>query len=338
MKTLHTLFELDPQGIEARLLRKPTLIETFAVAFPIVLALLFAYLNSSAAMPFASDFDFYMRALDGTSPFYYTYWSLPIFQSLALLPGLHTAYILWCVLNVIGIWFAARVFGGRIAPVLLSYQTLIICFYGQITGITIAGLALLWWSLHRRRWALAGVGAALALIKWQMGIPLCVALVLLADTSWLDRLRTLLVVLTITLISLLLYPGWIVTVLWDVITQPPYRFGDISLWYYVGSVSLILWLPPLLLPMSRGRRYAALCATTALAMPYFQQTGLLALFVLPLGWFGLLGNLAYLYIWFPDAQLGFMIVVPILAYLWTVLPSLRTWLSQFARRAQAATA
>jgi hypothetical protein len=338
LKTTHSLFDLNPDGIEARLFHKPRLLEVFAVGLPIAFILGFAYLNASTGMPFASDFNVYMQALDGTSPFYYTYWSLPIFQGLALLPGLHTAYILWCVLNVLGIWFAARVFGGRIAPVLLAYQTLIICYYGQITGITIAGLALLWWSLERRRWMLAGVGAALALIKWQMGIPLCLALLLLADTSWLDRLRTLLVLLTITLISLLVYPGWIITVLWDVISQPPYRFGDISLWYYVGSVALILWLPPLLLPMSRGRRYAALCATTALAMPYFQQTGLLALFVLPLGWFSLLGNLAYLYAWFPDAQLGFMIVVPMLAYLWTVLPPLRYWVTQRVLRAQVATA
>ena len=76
-----------------------------------------------------------------------------------------------------GIWFAVRVFGGKSPLALLSYQMLFVCFYGQIAGVIVAGLALLWWSLERKRWLLAGIGAALALIKWQMGLPLCAALI-----------------------------------------------------------------------------------------------------------------------------------------------------------------
>lgn len=339
MKTFHPLFDLDADGIEARLLRKPSLIEAFAVAFPIALALAFAYLNASAAMPFAPDFDVYMLTTRGSfAEFYYAYWSLPIFQFLALLPGDHTAYLVWCVVNVLGVWFASRVFAGRAPLALLSYQMLFSCFYGQITGLIIAGLALLWWSLHRRRWLLAGVGAALALIKWQMGIPLCVALVLLAHVSWYDRLRTLWVVLVILLFSLVAYPNWVVIVLDRLRVQPPIRFGDVSLWGYFGIFSLVLWLPTLLLPMSSGRRYAAICTTGALAVPYFQQTGLLALFVLPLGWFPLLGNLPYLFFWVRNTQLEFVSLVPLLAYLWIHFAPLRAWLGQFTRRVQVATA
>ncbi|MEP7290725.1 MAG: hypothetical protein ABI835_03030 [Chloroflexota bacterium] len=336
---IRPLFVLDADGIEARLLRKPGLLESFALALPIGLVLLFAYLNSNSGMPFAPDFDVYLQAAHGNfTGFYYAYWSLPIFQGLAALPGAHTAYILWCVANVLGVWFAVRVFGGSPPLVLLSYQMLFICFYGQVTGVIVVGLALLWWSLERRRWLLAGIGAALALIKWQMGIPLCVVLVLLADASWYDRWRTLLVVLTTTLISLIAYPDWIIAVVARLIAEPPIRFGDISLWHSTGGLALLLWLPPLLLPMPRGRRYAALCAASALALPYFQQTGLLVLFALPVGWLPLLGNISYLYFWFRNTEMEFVSLVPMAAYLWTVLPPLRDWISQRMRHVRAARA
>ena len=41
-----------------------------------------------------------------------------------------------------------------------------------------------------------------------------------------------------------------------IVVEPPIRFGDLSLWQHLGAVSLLLWLPPLLLPLSEGRRYA----------------------------------------------------------------------------------
>lgn len=321
---MNTLFQFDAPGIEERLYRKPSLMEAFAVFFPIALTLGFAYLNSSAQMQFAPDFDVFMRAAHANfTGFYYTYWSLPIFQALALLPGMHTAFILWGVVNVMGVWFASRVFGGSAPLALLSYQMLFVCFYGQITGVIVAGLALLWWSLERRRWLLAGIGAALALIKWQMGIPLCVALVLLAGAPWYDRLRVLLVVLALTLISLIIYPNWIVIVIARLMSEPPIRFGDISIWVYTGVFSLLIWLPPLLLPMSRGRRYAAICAAVALGVPYFQQTGLLTLWVLPLGWLPLLGDLPFLYFWFRNTQLEYVTLVPLVVYGWTLYAPLR---------------
>ncbi|MCC6803844.1 MAG: hypothetical protein IT319_13255, partial [Anaerolineae bacterium] len=315
MKTRLPLFEFDSAGIEARLWHKPGLVEAFAVVFPLGLTLLFIYLNSNSGMPFAPDFDVYIQAARGNfAGFYYTYWSLPIFQVLALLPGAHTAYLLWCILNVLGVWFAVRVFGGSAPLVLLSYQMLFVCFYGQITGITVAGLALLWWSLERKRWLLAGIGALLALIKWQMGIPLCAALRLLSNTAWHIRLRTLLLVLVIVALSLILYPNWILIVIERIVTEPPIPFGNIASWQFFGPLALLFWLPPLFLPMSRGRRVAALCAANALATPYFQQTGLLTLFMLPLGWFPLLGNLPYLYFWFRNNEMEFVVAVPLLAY------------------------
>jgi hypothetical protein len=333
------LFELDFAGIEERLRRRVSPGETFALALSIGLTLLFAFLNSHANMQFAPDFDVFMHSARGNfAGWYYAYWSLPLFQGLALLPGQHTAYILWGIVNVMGVWFAARVFGGRAPLALLSYQMLFVCFYGQITGVTVAGLALLWWSLGRRRWLLAGLGAALALIKWQMGIPLCLALVLLSDSSWYDRLRVLLVVLLVALASLFLYPNWPVIVVARLMSEPPIRFGDVSLWPRFGAIALLLWLPPLLVPLPRGRRYAAICAACALAVPYFQQTGLLTLFVLPLGLFPLMGNILYVYFWVRNTQLEFATLIPLAAYVWAVVPPLWERISQRARRAQAATA
>src|SRR5215216_482611 len=168
---------------------------------------------------------------------------------------------------------------------------------------------------------------ALALIKWQMGLPLCLALLLLVDASWYDRLRTVMVVLFVSLISLIVYPAWPLLVIQRIVTEPPIRFGDISLWQHLGLFSLLLWLPPLLLPLSKGRRYAAICVIVALAIPYYQQTGLLTLFVLPIGWFALLGNVTYIYFWFRYTQLEFVTIVPLVAYVWILWSPLRTWIN-----------
>jgi hypothetical protein len=332
------LFTLNPDDIEDRLRRKPGLIEAFALMLPIVLTLGFVYLNAQRGMPFAPDFDIYMNATRGDFVgFYYAYWSLPIFQGLALLPGAHTAYIVWCIVNVLGVWFAARVFNGSASLALLSYQTLFVCFYGQITGVTVGALALLWWSLVRGRWLLAGIGMALALIKWQMGIPICLTLLLIANVSWRDRLRVLVVVVVIGVLSLIAYPIWIIDVIQRALTEPPIEFGDIALWQFIGVFSLLLWLPPILLPLPPGRRLVAICAASALALPYYQQSGLLTLFVLPVGWYALLGNVPFVYFWFRNTQLEWVAIVPLIAYVWTILPSLRAWITARWAQPQAAT-
>ena len=55
--------------------------------------------------------------------YYYAYWLLPIFKLYAL-PGVLVGGLLWSFTNVVGVWFAARVFGSRSAVVLAGFGTL----------------------------------------------------------------------------------------------------------------------------------------------------------------------------------------------------------------------
>jgi hypothetical protein len=232
--------------------------------------------------------------------------------------SLDLAFLIWAVVNIAGVWFAARVFGGSASIALLSYPMLYSVFYGQITGVIVAGLALLWWGLHRHKAWVAGIGILLAAIKWQMGVPLIIALWIMAEVSWRERLHAVIVPLVVGLASLVVYPLWIIDVLRRLSEQPPVTFGSISLWQYFGALSLLLWLPPLSLPLPKGRRLVAVAAAGALAIPYYQHTGLIALFVLPVGWLGLLGNLGYLYVVLGEIGFAALSVVGLIAYGWAL--------------------
>jgi hypothetical protein len=59
----------------------------------------------------------------------------------------------------------------------------------------------------------------------------------------------------------------------------------------------------------------------ALGLPYFQQTDLLALYVLPIGWLPvLLGNLGYLFFSIYWDALQMLFIVPMVVYLSLIIP------------------
>ena len=321
---------LDTESIEDRLRRRVTLLETAALAFPLALALGLVGFGLTAGLPFAPDFDTYLNAsINAFDEFYYAYWSVPLFDLLRAIPVPYLAYLIWTALNIAGIFFAARVFGGSAVIALLSYQMLFNTFYGQITGVIIAGLALVWWGLHRDRPLVVGVGMLLAAIKWQMGLPLILMLWLLAETSWRVRWQALILPAVISLLSLVAYPLWPLAVIQRLGAQPPSYHGSIALWHSFGALSLLLWLPPLGLPLPRTQRLVALTAAAALAVPYFQHTGLLALYALPIGWLGLIGNLGYVYVFTGESGLWVVALMPLIAYAWALIPALRLRFSSF---------
>jgi hypothetical protein len=128
----------------------------------------------------------------------------------------------------------------------------------------------------------------------------------------------------IALLSLVLYPNWPLELLANLQNAPPDTKGNIPLWRQFGAYALLLWLPPLFLPMKKDHRLAALAAALGLAMPYFQQTDLLALFVLPVGWLTvLLGNLGYLFLWYEWGTFAVFWVIPAFVYLQILLTNIR---------------
>jgi hypothetical protein len=324
----------DPATIDRRLRARITPLELAATAFVVGMLGVFVYIQSKGSYP-PYDYNNYIRAVHGdTSFYYYGYWFLPVFSFLSRLPG-SSGYLLWGLANVAAMFFACRVFGGRVAFALATYQMIYIVFYGQITGVVVGGAALCWWGITHRRLNLAGLGLLIAGTKFQTGLTLSLFLWLFNDLTWRERARILLLPLIVVAVSLVVYPGWPLTTLYTLQTNPPNNDGSMTLWRFIGPLSLILWLPPILLPMSRSSRIIALTATSALALPYFQQADLISLFALPVGWTPLLGNLGYLGPVFGLLALQMLFIIPLLVYLAYMIQALRGRLAAKGRGSNA---
>jgi hypothetical protein len=192
--------------------------------------------------------------------------------------------------------------------------------YGNIMGLIVGGLALCWWGLVNKKWYIAGLGIALASAKFQTGLTGSLILLLMAEVSWRDRFRVMVVPALIWLISLVVYPGWPLQLLNNIVNHPPDNLGSISLWRWIGPWALILWLPPLFLKLKPQQRLISLVAAMGLASPYFQQTDLLFLLVLPIGWIALVGNLGYFMAKYGWAALQFLAIFPLAVYILTLVP------------------
>lgn len=314
------LLSADPEIIKRRLKARVGRIEFFAIGLN--LAMLGIFLWVHAQIEFEPwDFATYIAA--GRADYrlnYYAFWIMPLFQMLTLFPS-PLDFILWNAANIAGVFFAARVFGGKAGTTLLTFQMLYILFFGQIIGILIGGLALSWWGIANKRWNVAGLGLILVSAKFQTGVTLGLSLLLIAQISWRDRFRVILVPGIIVLLSLIVYPSWPIELISTLQNAPPNDWGSITLWRWIGPAALLLWLPPLILPIERDLRFIALAAANALTLPYFQQTDLLTLYVLPVG--GLLKLLGYTPLLFPFLQFisfRLLALVPLILYGSIILP------------------
>jgi hypothetical protein len=307
-------FAADAFAIDARLRARLTRWELAALAFTAGLAGIFAWAYAQQqVLPF--DYHNYIKAAQGDLlQHYYADWILPLYWLLERLPPLW-GYLIWNLASIMCVFLAARVFGGNAALALVSYQMLYVMYLGQITGLLIGGLALLWWGLAHRRWMLAGLGLLIAGTKFQTGAALGGLLWLFADVPWRERLRALLLPAAVLTVMTLMNPSWFGDLLGRIEAYPPIDWASISLWQWIGPAALLFWLPPLLFTLPRERRFLALAATCPLALPYFQQADLLALFVLPVGWLlPLLGNLGYLFLAFGYPALQMLWIIPLVMY------------------------
>ncbi len=320
------LLDPDAGAMDARLRRRPTRWEAFALALAFGTLGLFLWLdNSLGYIPF--DYNVYIKTAHGDLlQFYYPDWILPLFWLWAKLPPL-VGFGLWSAVNILCLFFAARVFGGRAALTLLTFQFFYSLFLGQINGLLAGGLALGWWGMAHKKWGLAGFGFWLAATKVQIGLPFGLLLWLAAETDWRNRLRILVLPCLLTLASFVLYPDWPFHLVERIQAFAPYDWGSISLWRTIGPAALLFLLPPLFLPLEKGRRFLALAAAIPLALPYFQSADLLVLFVLPVGWFPLmLGNLGFLFFIYQFSVLRLLWIIPLVIYLSMLLPSAWAWI------------
>jgi hypothetical protein len=324
-------FSLDAALMDSRLRARLSRGELFALALALgAIGLSIWVYRSLGYSPF--DYNVYMLTAEHDQlQYYYAPWLTPLFWLWAKFPY-WWGYALWGAVNIAGLFFAARVFGGSAALTLLSFQFFYCLFLGQINGLLLGMLALSGWALAHRRWDLAGLGFFIAGAKFQTCIPLGLLIWLAADIRGRDRLRALAVPAGLTLLSLLVWPSWPADLLERIRTYPPYNWGSISLWQYAGAAALLLLLPPLLFPLEKNRRFLALAAAIPLALPYFQQADLPVLFVLPVGWVPvLLGELGILFFKYQFAVLRLLWIVPLSVYLVILLPVGYVWLRKLAQ-------
>lgn len=312
----------EPDKIDAALRRRLSPGEMAALTACLAGLVAFIILRPPALY---NDYFNYINAARGDpSIYFYAPWLLPIFHIFNLLPEL-AGYFIWSLLNIAGVFFACRVFGGRAALAMTSYQMIYILFQGQITAILVGLLALFWWAAAHKKWALGGICLLIVAAKFQFGILLGGILWLYFPLSWRQRLQILIIPAAGALLSLLVWPGWPSDLIQRLQASPPNTGGSLALWRWIGPAALLFWLPPFLLPLDRTRRIVILSAAMSLGLPYLQQTDLLGLFVLPLGWLPLLGNLAYSAAWLGHAGQQILVLIPSGVYLWIVLRNLDHW-------------
>ena len=189
-----------------------------------------------------------------------------------------------------------------------------VIFYGQITGLIVGGLALAWWGMANKKLHWAGLGFLICAIKPQLGLPLSMIIWTQYDLMWKERFKILLVPAAGLLMTFILYPDWIQNILLAVQSGKVDTMGNISIWRFIGPWSLVFFLFPMIIKVSRHDRIMLLIAAVVFATPYLQQTGLLILLVLPFGWLGILGNLGFLFPFFMWDLVGWLFLIPLSIY------------------------
>lgn len=316
-------FSDDPEVIEARL-RAPTgRGERISIAITIGVVIGMVILSDEAGgIPW--DYRIYIFTADGIfDGYFYPYWFLPLFQAFAWLPPL-TGYFIWGLVNIAGVWFACRVFGGNPTATLTGYQMLYMLGNGQIVGLMAFGLALFWWGMSRQRWGMAGVGIVLAAAKFQSGLLFLGALWALFPAAARIKIKTLFIPVLVVGFSFVLYPNWPLEV-WEM-SQSSFLDlrGNISLWRWLGPAALIFWIAVFLPRVDTARRLVLIYSAAFLAMPYIQHYDMLMLYALPVAWpYVVLGNLGYLFAAFSFSALQILWVVPLAIYIGALAPALR---------------
>lgn len=314
---------LDYDEIKHRLQRRMSLGEVFAIGLCLAVAGIAIWLNQSG-LTGLYDFESHMDINHGDYwNYFYPKWIDPLYNLLSFLP-FYAAYGALVILNILGAFFAARVFKSPAALILISYQSLYNIFYGNITGLVIGGIGLLWFGLASRKWWLAGIGLLLAGAKYQSGLLIAGLILLYANLPWKEKARTMIVPLLVTVATLTVDPQWPFDLIARIMNTPPNADGSLSLWRWLGPAALIFLIPPLVLRIPREERLLLALAAIPLAAPYFQQTDLLGVMVLPTGWLvALSGNISFTFPLLGHLGLQIAFIVPLGLYLYALIRTFR---------------
>lgn len=310
------------EEIDKRIKRKISLVELGVVVAAFLLNIyLFIFISKGTVV----DYHNYLYAVQGDyQQFFYGYWLLPLLYPFSRLPFIG-GYLIWTLLNIAGVWFAARVFNGKSVIALISYQFLSVLYFGQITGILCGMIALFWWGMHKQKYIFGGLALLIAISKPQTGAMVAILLWLFAEIPWQKKIRVWIIPMLGILITFLVYPTWLYDIysrLGNVIT-----WSNVSLRQWIGSWALILLIPVILLPMNRQLRFLMVTAALIMNSPYFLQQDLLILLIFPIGWFpvilGYIPAIMFTYYSFEGHPSG--VVIPIYLYIKVFIESISRW-------------
>ncbi len=257
-------------------------------------------------------------------------WLVPFMAPFVSLPG-RPGYLAFMAATIAGIVYSTYVLGGKPIPILLSSHMMWILWWGQIEvwGVlaVVIGVECLRRSVpHRKSWLLISLALALASFKPQVSLVPVLAL-----WWWMgrERWKPVIAMLALFILSILIWGPWPVWY-WQGI------FGFIGDQHHgpwnasLGLWAMPLFIPALLLPLSREKRLIALTATAFIVSPYmpYYSTILLLCFAVP-WWAYVFGFLSYL----PSligTRLAWnaVVLLPILVLIWLYTPIVREWLER----------
>jgi hypothetical protein len=284
-------------SINSRLLSR--YLQTFAIMFAVLFSFGMVYVNLNFSTYELSDYRIFVNSARGNlTGWYYPYWGIWLLIPFSWL-NFHVGAVLWNLLNVLLYSISVRRMGGNLIVALLSFQMLENLYFGQITGIVVFGCMLFYQEWEKRPY-LAGIGLVLATIKPQIALPF-----LLVSFAWKRSYFQAFIPVIITgLLSLAIHGFWITDLLQSIRETPPNALASISLVPIFGLFTQLLWIPVVLVRDKTDRLILAVLASQ-LALPYFQETGQIALFALPVGLTGLLGMFRYV---LPTTVFGSLLV------------------------------
>jgi hypothetical protein len=254
-------------------------------------------------------------------------WTLnPLWQNwfmapFVTMPG-RSGYLLFLAFTLGAVVYVSYFFGGKPALVVLSANMAWVLWWGQLEGWAALGLLLAYVALQNRSWVMLWIALMLATFKPQVGFAPVAALWWWHGRERWKALLALFVVFVITLLAWGPWPIWFASGLLRFAGDGHSDYWNASL----GWIALPLFVPALLLPLSREKRLIALTATTLLVSSYmpFYSTILLLCFAVPWWAYGF-GFLGYLVPIVGHGAWNAVVFLPLTILLWLYKPLIRNF-------------
>ncbi|MFB0533505.1 MAG: glycosyltransferase 87 family protein [Anaerolineae bacterium] len=198
-------------------------------------------------------------------------WTLWLLMPLVALPE-RVGLVVTNVLSGLLVIVAIRIMDGEDAwTSLLSLPFLWLLWLGQIDVLSLLGIAVGYVATCRKDTLLMAISLSLLSVKPQIGL-IVVLYFLLKSKLW----KSLWGVVLLFLLSLWLYGAWPLK-LWSVRPGLNIVKQNVSLWPYIGPLTLPIYLLCLIPQRNMLRKLGLLLAANALAFPYIRPYSLFVL-------------------------------------------------------------